>query len=83
MYKEQRATLKNELKQQDAVVKKAKPNQNVISKLEDKYDKLNNGMSPCLVEHRLFVTVVVIKSVGAITAGLQVFWCVACAIQHH
>ena len=55
MYKEQRATLKNELKQQDAVVKKAKPNQNVISKLEDKYDKLNNGMSPCLVEHRLLL----------------------------
>ena len=55
MYKEQRATLKNELKQQDAVVKKAKPNQDVISKLEDKYDKLNNGMPPCLVEHRLLL----------------------------
>lgn len=44
MYQDQRATLKNEIKQQDAIVKKSKPDPEVISKLEDKFTKLNDGM---------------------------------------
>ena len=44
MYQDQRSTLKNEIRQQDQIVKNSKPDPDVIYKLQEKYDKLNLGM---------------------------------------
>jgi len=43
MFTDQRSTLKSEIKNQEAIVKKSKPDSRVIEKLEDKYTKLQDG----------------------------------------
>lgn len=45
MYQEQKTTLKTEIRQQEAIVKKSVPDPAVIDKLEQKYLKLQEGRS--------------------------------------
>ena len=49
MYQDQRSTLKGEIKRQETIVKKSKPDPDIIDKLEQKYLKLNEGLPPSLL----------------------------------